>query len=1093
MIGCRAGLPAKGSNEYAEALKSFYVGLAAMQVADDLRAQKELENAVRIASDEPAAWANLGILQMRQRDYSASFKSLEKARALDPRNGRIFANLAVLEIQRGDFESVQRNLKTAIEIDPRDTKSIVALAEEFEREGNDAEALSRYESILEIFPGNTAVLIEIVRLSAKRGDIEKLRRNFAAIKVDTDGWDEEIRNQHAALAESIGTGNTREVAQRIAFFRNVLLRLADFRKAIDDVKFSKTTIGEPFARPIKLPSPDFTPAPHDAALTFDSQAISEDKVRFAHAAFTDGDSVAITSYSDESGTRAGNVKLGAAASDVVTIDIDYDFRSDFVTAGQTGLRFFDPSGADLTSRTRIPPALINREYVRVFTHDVDIDGDLDLFAAPTVGPVVVLRNNADGSFSTIPGLPGLENIRSMEPIDVDEDGDMDLAVLSGSALRILINQRSGQYSPRDVALPHDATAIAIGDTNSDARLEIAALLSNNELIRVEFKDDSKFETSVILNSNVESPRTILIEDLDNNGASDFVIGSRVWLTGPDGTSHLAAGILNGQATSAADLNADGKLDLIGIGTDGRAAQFINRSAGTYGWQIIRPRSAKAEGDQRVNSFGIGGELELRSGLLAQKRPIRSPQVHFGLGSSTSTDLLRVIWGNGFVQAEFDLERDQQILVRQRLTGSCPHLFAWNGSEFKLVKDAAPLGTSLGLRVSSDQILPVTQTEEWYKIPGNALAAKDGAYELRITNELWETYYVDHYALKVIDHPIDTEVFANELYPIPEPLEIHRTRELEPIQRATDEKGNDVTAAISKLDEIYLDTFAEGRFQGIAEEHFVEIDLPERPADAPPLKLIADGWLHPTDTSLNVAVSQGRFEPARSLSLEIADASGRWTMVRKEFGVPAGKLKTVVIDIPSGARKARLRTNMEIFWDRLVLAESARSDQFAEQTIPFSSAQLAYRGFSVIDKASDSAPELPDYNRLSTTIERWRSIEGYYTRWGNIEELLDRTDDRYAIVASGDEIILSFPEIPPPPPGFKRDFILVGVGWIKEGDYNNLYSKTVLPLPTHATNDYTRRPTRLEDDPVYQKNRQDWVDFHTRYVAPDRFRNAVRSK
>ena len=82
---------------------------------------------------------------------------------------------------------------------------------------------------------------------------------------------------------------------------------------------------------------------------------------------------------------------------------------------------------------------------------------------------------------------------------------------------------------------------------------------------------------------------------------------------------------------------------------------------------------------------------------------------------------------------------------------------------------------------------------------------------------------------------------------------------------------------------------------------------------------------------------------------------------------------------------------------------------------------------------------------------------------------------------------------PPPAGWVRDFVLVGDGWIKDGDYNSSFSKTVLPLPTHTTTDYTREPTRLEDDPVYRRFPQDWQDYHTRYVTPESFRNALRRK
>ena len=69
-------------------------------------------------------------------------------------------------------------------------------------------------------------------------------------------------------------------------------------------------------------------------------------------------------------------------------------------------------------------------------------------------------------------------------------------------------------------------------------------------------------------------------------------------------------------------------------------------------------------------------------------------------------------------------------------------------------------------------------------------------------------------------------------------------------------------------------------------------------------------------------------------------------------------------------------------------------------------------------------------------------------------------------------------------------MLVGNGWIKDGDYNSEFSKTVLPLPSRDRAYYTTPPTRLEDDPVYRRHPQDWQNFHTRYVTPRLFRSGL---
>ena len=246
-----------------------------------------------------------------------------------------------------------------------------------------------------------------------------------------------------------------------------------------------------------------------------------------------------------------------------------------------------------------------------------------------------------------------------------------------------------------------------------------------------------------------------------------------------------------------------------------AVQAINHGTKNYHWQVIRPRAAQATGDQRINSFGIGGEMEIRAGLLVQKQLVTGPIVHFGLGDQTGADVVRIVWPNGAVRAEFETKADQTILAEQRLKGSCPFLFAYNGKEMKFVKDAVPWGSAIGLRINTLGTARVEATEEWYKIGGDELVPRDGYYDLRITAELWETYYYDQLALMTVDHPAGTDIFVDERFVIP-PAKLAITTVETPhkIAQAVDDNGNDVTDIVSALDEKYLDNFGRGRYQGV---------------------------------------------------------------------------------------------------------------------------------------------------------------------------------------------------------------------------------------------------------------------------------------
>jgi hypothetical protein len=591
---------------------------------------------------------------------------------------------------------------------------------------------------------------------------------------------------------------------------------------------------------------------------------------------------------------------------------------------------------------------------------------------------------------------------------------------------------------------------------------------------------------------------LLVADLDNNGAADLVATARsaahVVLRGPANASRALTQPIHLDARTAADMDGDGRVDLVGLTQDGHAAAAKSRGRMQYAWQTLRPHAATATGDQRINSFGIGGEVELRTGLHVQKRLIAAPVVHVGIGTAARSEVVRIVWPNGTLQSEFDVPANGAIPATQRLKGSCPWLFAWNGREMAFVTDVL-WRSPLGLRINAQQTADVLMTEDWVRVRGDQLRPLHGAYDLRITAELWETHFFDLASLLVVDHPAGTEVFVDERFAVPPPsLGVTVTGPVAPVAAARDDRGADATALVRDRDDRHLDFAGRGAHQGITREHFVEVTIPDAAPRHGPLWLVAQGWIHPTDSSINVALGQGRHEGPRGLRLAVADRTGRFRTVRENLGFPAGKDKTVLIDLAGvftgdGPRRLRLTTNMEIFWDRLGWAAGRPDVQVAPRRIPLGSAELQHRGYSRTAPAAPGSPERPLYETEGTT-PRWLDLEGYYTRFGDVRELLHGVDDRYVIMNAGDELRLRFPEAPPAPAGSVRDFVLITDGWEKDGDFNTTFSRTVLPLPTHRSARYDQSPGRLEDDPVYKQHQKDFAEYHTRYVTPEAARHAL---
>ncbi|MEO8084169.1 MAG: hypothetical protein ABI780_10125, partial [Ardenticatenales bacterium] len=566
---------------------------------------------------------------------------------------------------------------------------------------------------------------------------------------------------------------------------------------------------------------------------------------------------------------------------------------------------------------------------------------------------------------------------------------------------------------------------------------------------------------------------------------------------------------------------------------------LMNKGGQKGYHAVRLQVKGAESkDQRINTFAIGGAVEARTGRLTQKVPIDSPFIHIGLGDRTAAELVRFTWPNGTIQPEFDVAVDTPVVVEQRLKGSCPWLYAWDGQQISFVTDVL-WKSPLGLRLNAQDTAGVVTTQDWVKVRGDQLKARvddaaggasasgasasggaasgadasgDGKpyLDLRVTGELWETHYWDWFSLIAVDHAPDTEVWVDERFVVPPaPLTVQPTGPVLPVAAAIDDKGRDVMDLVGQRDNRYLDTFALGKYQGLAEDHWVDlaIDPASVGGDLTKAVVIAQGWLYPTDSSINVALGQGKGPKPQALSTETMDGKGGWTVVEPFIGFPAGKGKTMLIDLAkladaprdeAGRVHLRLRDSMEIYWDRLGVAVRKSADAATVTTATLRSAVMDYHGFSMTNQygrgvqgpgaSPRSQPDTPDYNQIASLAPIWLDLAGWYTRYGPVDELLAKIDDRYVIVNAGDEVRLKFDDLPPPAAGVSRDYVFQSDGWNKDGDFNTAYSGTVHPLPSHGNPKYVDQKVygaagTLTDDPIYQGYRDDWENYHTRYVSP----------
>jgi tetratricopeptide (TPR) repeat protein len=1134
LSSCRSGLPKPESAEYARFVQAFYVGLAAMEVGNDVRAESSFAQATELAPGEPAAWADWGILALRQRNFEQAKQRLDRSHALLPRNGQIDADLGALESARGNSAAAIADFREALHLDVHNVRALYQLALEVERQGgpdSEAQFQQLIEQILEAHPNNLPALLELSRIAAKRGDAATLHSAVGRIAAQSADWPPAARQQLSALENAAAAAPGTAALQSI-FLRNVLMQDPSFRQSLAVIRAQPGEEAQPFQNFLRLPSPSSLPAPADGAMRFVPESLPN-----PHAQKWDwigavwlNDRLQPTVITANAATVSvmggpsfpfpgGPGRVAPGPESIVPMDFNYDFQTDLVLAGAGGVRFMRQDSpakfTDVTSQTKLPRSIVDGETTGAWALDIEADGDLDVLLGAPSGAPTVLRNNGDGTFTPIHPFPGVSGVQQFVWADLGNDGNPDASFLDADGhLIVFHNERSGKF--RKIAVPASlgvVKALAAADTRSSGRLDLLVVRADGGILRLTRDGESWAQTEIarVPNAATALNGSVRLEtaDLDNNGAVDLLLTTTetagpnetlLWLGNPDGSYSLMDHPADVERVfAAADVDHTGRLDLLGLDAGGQPVKAVSHGTKNYHWQVVRTRAVTATGDQRINSFGVGGKVQIRSGLLLQAQAITGHAEHFGLGEWTETDVARILWPNGVVNAEFALQADQEVQAQQRLKGSCPFLFAWDGKEMRFVKDTVPWGSAIGLRINDLGSARIAATEEWYKIPREDLVSRDGAYDLSITGELWETYYYDWLGLMTVDHPQGTEVFVDERFVVPPvKLAITVTGEPHAIAHAVDDRGNDVTDILRTLDGRYLDTFGRGQYQGVTRDHFVEIDLGNDVPKDRPLYLIARGWVHPSDSSINVALGQGHHEQPEPLSLEVPDGHGGWAVALHNLGFPAGRNKICLIALtgvfrPGVPRRLRLRTNLEIYWDQIQWARGLPDTPLRVIHAEPLTADLHYRGYSTIHQANASSPEIPDYDHLASTTQIWPDLEGYYTRYGDVRELLRNIDDRYVIMNAGDEMSLRFAAPAPPAAGWVRDYVIAGDGWIKDGDYNSTNSATVQPLPYHARTVYDTSPAVLEDEWVYRHHPEDWLSWQTRYVSPEPFRNALNAR
>ena len=1012
-------------------------------------------------SDDELAQNDLGVAQMGRFEYKAAHGTFSKLVESNPGWHEARVNLAIATLNRQDEGDEQRALDLALAVldeDPTQIRAQYMAGLINLYVGNPEIAADWFTKVVEADSDDAYAAYFLGQSKVQTGDYEAASRWL----IEASRIEPYLRSAYWGAAGAMRRiGREEDAAELLEAYQrfapNPAARLAGFSYKRMGPKAEAQSVtptppppalppltGPPFTVPRPIAS-DLQTGAGSSLTTVDLDGDGQSDV------FVSGPDGAAFARGTATGFEPTSHALTRLAQGRVPLwgDVDDDGLLDVVFCGeQTAIYYQDPAGnwADM-----LP---LPQPCVDAALFDADHDGDLDVFVAGPAGNEL-FSNNRDGTFRRLAAELGLDGApgRQVLVADLDADRDVDILVLNANAPHdIWQNDRTWNYAAFD-GYPglRDATlsAVTFADMNADGHLEIYGASGGN----VQRWDNPNATGSQF--AELAGVDVLSTADFNGDGSVDLI-------TLGDGV--LSARLVEGELTTIAkgvDAAVPVTLDsAIGPG-------IVTLEAGALRWRApgsrhpfltVRP-SGKSEAEQmRSNASGIGTKLRVRTqgrwsnvvALDSHSGPGQSlAPLSVGLGGATKADYIALEWSDGVTQTEIDLAPGlHEIDEVQRQLASCPVIFAWNGSEYAFVSDVLGVG-GLGFFTRPGETAPPRPFER-YLLRDDQLRARDGIYQIKLTEPMEENAYLDTASLTVWDLPEGVNLTLDERMGTGGPAVTGRPifwrDAMQPVS-ATDRGGNDVLADVTNADRRAAPPGAvDARFLGLLKEPQVitlefETALPENAV------LLAEGWVEYGYSQTVFAAWQAgiTYNPPTLEAL----AAGKWVSVVEGFGYPAGMPRQMAmpLDLPAGTTALRLTSNMEIYWDDLRVVREIPQPEGAVRTVM--SPEVARIGRTGFALRTDRPQRVPHYDyRVRTPYWDAKSLRGFYSALGDVMPLVAEADGALAIIGGGEEIHLEF-EAPATVQGLRRHLVVEFKGWAKDMDLYTADGETVGPLPEPA--------------------------------------------
>ena len=1029
----------KKDPKLAQASVNNGIALMTLQKLDD--AKKALKAGIALNPGSAQAWYNLGLAQHADNELETALASFQQAVRLDPRDADSYYFEGVCYRELKQFDKAVVVLKQALGIQPLHASAEFALARTLQAIGDKDGAREHFK----LFQHMTST-----KISAAIGLAYGEQGHYSTVTPV-----EEPQSRHKEM---------------------IPVKL--IAKPMIDEKVPASETGGACML-------DVTGSGQMDLVLMESgpQAIRV-LHRRADGSFEDVDTAA-------AGLKAEGHGVACAVG-----DYDGDNLNDLAVALDDGVRLFRNLGKGKFQEVTAEAGLAPRNKPAGITFvDFDHDGDLDLIltGAPLKAggyPNVLWRNNGNKTFTewTEPtGLGGVGTTSSVILTDFNNDRAVDLAVTGDGPAPVLYeNPREGKYPTQPLydnqALPK-SVGVTVLDFNKDGWMDMAVTYEGAPGLALwrnvpgPQNIGRRFERVALPLTGASRAWGVTAIDIDNDGWIDLATvvetsaGPRLKVLRNRGDGSFedvsralgleSVALKSPRGVIAADVDGDGAPDL--IVTQSNAPPVLLRNEGANKNHFVRlDLSGYAD-----NKTALGSKVEIFANGQWQKWELAGasgyqtqapPQLLIGLGEAEGIDLLRILWPTGILQDEIDLPHTRVIAMKEadRRGSSCPVLFAWDGHKYKLVTDV------IGAAVVGHWFTPtrrnISNPGEWIKVEGQKLADVNGKLSLRFIEPMEEVNYIDQLRLVAVDHPGSVEVNPDERFLDDPPFASGRVVASAGTRLpagAWDGNGNDVLDVISRRDHRFASGFTGTPYDGFANEHLLTLDLGEVRQGAP-LKLLMTGYVNYFSATSLYSAWQAGIKPI-SPYVEAQLPDGTWLRIAGEAGFPAGLERTIVVDLsgklPAGTRRIRLVTNLEIFWDQVLIDNNAEGE-FHANDLPLILATERFRGYPTQIEGASPGDLDYDYDRVSLTGP-FQHQRGNYTRLGDVTALVKGIDDRFAIFGSGEEIATEFDasKLPALPSGWKRDYFFYANGYVKDMDWWDASPFTVAQLPFHRMSTY----------------------------------------